>query len=154
VPHLAQINIAQLRYPAGDPRVAEFVDNVARLNGVAERMPGFVWRHEDQSDPSQARRLFGDPLMTFTLSLWESTEALENFVWNTVHKRFFDKRSDWFTKPNRPGMALWWHEGDQRPSPEEGARRLAHLAAHGNSEEAFDWAFVTDAPLSPSRRYG
>ena len=30
--HLAEFNIARIRYPLDDPRMAEFVDNVARVN--------------------------------------------------------------------------------------------------------------------------
>ena len=35
--HLAQFNIARIKYPLDDPRMAEFVDNLARVNGLAER---------------------------------------------------------------------------------------------------------------------
>ena len=42
--HLVEINIGQLKYPVGDPRIADFVDNLGKINAVAERMPGFVWR--------------------------------------------------------------------------------------------------------------
>jgi hypothetical protein len=39
--HLAQINIARLLYPQGDPRVAGFFDNLDRLNAVAETVVMF-----------------------------------------------------------------------------------------------------------------
>src|SRR5690242_4771256 len=32
--HLAQFNIARIRYRLDDPRMREFVDNVARVNGL------------------------------------------------------------------------------------------------------------------------
>ena len=35
--HLAELNIARLKYPFDDPRVAEFADNLDRVNGIAER---------------------------------------------------------------------------------------------------------------------
>jgi NADH-quinone oxidoreductase subunit F len=38
--HLAQFNIARIKYPLDDPRMAEFVDNVARVNGLAEQIEG------------------------------------------------------------------------------------------------------------------
>ena len=47
--HLAQFNIARIRYPLDDPRMAEFVDNVARVNALAETIEGFVWRLQDDS---------------------------------------------------------------------------------------------------------
>jgi hypothetical protein len=37
--HLAQINLARLLYPQDDPIVAEFMDNLAAVNAVAERTP-------------------------------------------------------------------------------------------------------------------
>ena len=36
--HLAQFNIARIRYPLDDPRMAEFVDNVERVNALAEKI--------------------------------------------------------------------------------------------------------------------
>ena len=38
--HLAQFNIARIRYPLDDPRMTEFVDNVARVNALAEHDRG------------------------------------------------------------------------------------------------------------------
>ena len=42
--HVAELNIGRLNYPIDDPRMADFVDNLARVNAMADRMPGFVWR--------------------------------------------------------------------------------------------------------------
>ena len=39
--HLAELNIGRLAAPVGDPRVAEFIDNIDRINGLGKRMPGF-----------------------------------------------------------------------------------------------------------------
>jgi uncharacterized protein DUF3291 len=47
--HLAELNIGGVRYPLDDPRMAEFVDNLALVNGLAERSDGFVWRLKDAS---------------------------------------------------------------------------------------------------------
>ena len=46
---IAHFNIARLRAMPGDPLVAEFIDNVPKVNSIAERSPGFVWRLNDQS---------------------------------------------------------------------------------------------------------
>ena len=32
-----------------DPRMADFYNNLARVNALAERMPGFVWRLKDET---------------------------------------------------------------------------------------------------------
>ena len=79
--HLAQLNIGRLRHDVGDPRMAEFVDNLALVNGLAERSPGFVWRYQDDSGSAIDTRPFdGDPRMAINLSVWDSVEALERFV--------------------------------------------------------------------------
>ena len=76
--HLAQLNIGRLRHEVGDPRMADFIDNLAFVNGLAERSPGFVWRYQDDSGSAIDTRPFdGDPRMAINLSVWESVEALE-----------------------------------------------------------------------------
>ena len=30
------------------------------------------------------------------MSVWETPEQLEHFVWNTVHKRIYQKKGNWF----------------------------------------------------------
>ena len=47
--HLAQLNIGRLRYPTDDPRMADFMNNLDLVNGLAERSKGFVWRLKDDS---------------------------------------------------------------------------------------------------------
>ena len=50
--HVAHRNIARLRALPGDPLVAEFLDTVPRVNALAERSPGFVWRFEPMDKPT------------------------------------------------------------------------------------------------------
>src|SRR5207302_10317437 len=56
--HLAQLNIGRIRYEVNDPRMAGFVDNLAFVNAVAERSPGFVWRYQDASGNATSTRPF------------------------------------------------------------------------------------------------
>jgi hypothetical protein len=42
--HLAQINIARMLAPIGDPIMADFVAQLPPINALAEESPGFVWR--------------------------------------------------------------------------------------------------------------
>ena len=58
--HLAQFNIARIRYPLDDPRMAEFVDNVARVNGLADKISGFVWRLQDETGNAMNMRVYND----------------------------------------------------------------------------------------------
>ena len=94
--HIAQLNIGRFRYPTDDPRMRAFMDNLDRVNAIAERSEGFVWRLKDESNNATAIRPASDPTMAVNLSVWESVEALERFVWATVHKQFYNRKSDWF----------------------------------------------------------
>ena len=42
--HLAELNIGKFKYPTTDPRMAGFINNLDRVNALAERSKGFVWR--------------------------------------------------------------------------------------------------------------
>jgi hypothetical protein len=39
--HLAQLNIGRIRYEIDDPRMADFTNNLALVNGLAERNTRF-----------------------------------------------------------------------------------------------------------------
>src|SRR2546425_13362256 len=105
--HLAQLNIGRIRYPLDDPRMADFVNNLDRVNAIAEHTPGFVWRLQDDSGNATAIHAFDDPRMLLNMSVWESVEALERFVWQTVHKRIYGRRTEWFEPLDRPHFVLW-----------------------------------------------
>jgi uncharacterized protein DUF3291 len=137
--HLAQLNIGRVRYDLADPRMADFTDNLALVNGIAERSDGFVWRYVDESGNATNTRPYADPRIIVNFSVWVSVEALERFVWQTVHKRFYGRRPDWFEHFEGPSMVLWWVPVGHRPSVDEAAARLAHLTQHGPSDHAFDW---------------
>lgn len=83
--HLAQVNVAIARYAYDDPRFAGFVDNLDRIYDLAESLPGFVWRHETVDDDAEAKQVFGEPNLIFNLSVWESKEALQQFVYRSDH---------------------------------------------------------------------
>ena len=74
---LSQLNIGRIRYEIDDPRMADFTNNRARVNGLAERTPGFVWRYIDESGNSTSTRPYADPKIAINLSVWENVEALE-----------------------------------------------------------------------------
>ena len=137
--YLAELNIGRVRYELDDPRMAEFTNNLEQVNGLAARSPGFVWRYVDDSGNATGTRPFADPLVIVNLSVWENVAALEHFVWQTVHKRFYGHRSDWFEHFEGPAVALWWVPAGHRPSMEEAVARLEHLKQHGPSDHAFDW---------------
>ncbi len=149
--HLAQFNIARVRYPLDDPRMKEFVDNVERINGLAEKIEGFVWRLQDDTGHAMNMRVYDDPLILPNLTVWENAEALERFVFKTAHNRFYLRREDWFEPLDLP-LVLWWVEKGERPSLEEGVRRLDLLKANGPTAEAFLWQNVAQANVWKTAR--
>ncbi|MFM2365753.1 MAG: hypothetical protein RIR95_360, partial [Pseudomonadota bacterium] len=98
--HIAHMNIARLRAMPGDALVAEFIDNVPKVNAVAERSPGFIWRLCDEtgrvSTDANFEAVLGDPLLAVSLSVWETVDALRYFVKQTVHGTFVRRRESWF----------------------------------------------------------
>jgi hypothetical protein len=148
--HLAQLNVGHFRYPTSDPRMAEFMDNLDRVNALAERSPGFVWRLAGDNNNATEFRIGDD--MAVNLSVWETSKALEDFVFKTVHARFYKQRGDWFVKMDTPHMVFWWVEEGHRPTLDEAHERLMHYAKHGPSDYAFGWAEVMDIERWQSQR--
>jgi hypothetical protein len=149
--HLAQFNIARIKYPLDDPRMAEFVENVARVNGLAEKIEGFVWRLQDESGNAMGMSVYDDARALPNLTVWEDVEALERFVWKTVHSRFYGRREEWFEPLDTP-LVMWWVPAGERPSMQEGVARRDHLMAHGPSDHAFGWEHLPAAQHWKSAR--
>ena len=42
--HLAQLNIAKMKFAIDAPELAEFVARLEDVNALADDSPGFVWR--------------------------------------------------------------------------------------------------------------
>ena len=73
--HLAQLNVARLRAPLDDPLIADFVDNLERVNALAEHSAGYVWRLQTDEGDATAVRAFDDPLVILNLTVWTSVAA-------------------------------------------------------------------------------
>ncbi len=145
--HLAQLNVGKLRYNQDDPRVADFMSNLDRINAVAERTPGFVWRLQDESGNATSIVAFDDPKLLVNLSVWENPQALEQFVWQTVHKQFYVRRGEWFEVMDKMHFVMWWIEPGHLPTTVEARERLEHLWAHGTSDYAFGWEHLQNVEL-------
>jgi Domain of unknown function (DUF3291) len=142
---IAHFNAARLLHPPGDPRVAEFVDNTIKVNAVAERSPGFVWRLGDEASTITLAGYKGeadDPHVVYSLSIWDRFADFELFVHKTVHGAFLRRRSEWFAPWQGPNYVLWDFAGSGPITASEGFARLQHLASHGASDHAYDFAFA------------
>jgi hypothetical protein len=153
--HLAQINVARAVAPIDDPAMAEFVAQLEAINAVADASPGFVWRLQSESGNATDIQAYSDPRIIINMSVWESAEALFEYVYKSDHLSVLRRRRDWFERANRPILALWWIEAGRLPTVEEGVGRLDHLAEHGPTAQAFTFKerFPTpDGAGGPARR--
>jgi GNAT superfamily N-acetyltransferase len=135
--HLAQLNIATLRHPIDDPRIADFVDALPLVNGAGEQTPGYVWRLQSESGDATDIRVFDDPLVIVNLTVWDSLEALKSFAYRGVHRDFFRRRGEWFV-PGSSRTALWWLPAEVLPTTDDAKRRLDFIDAFGASPYAFE----------------
>ena len=149
--HLAQFNIARVRFPLDDPRMTEFVENVERVNKLAEQIDGFVWRLQDATGHAMIMTVYDDPRILPNLAVWENVEALERFVWQTLHRRFYGRRREWF-EPIETPLVLWWIPAGHRPDLAEAVARLDQLKARGPSDHAFGWESIPGAHLWKTSR--
>ena len=150
--HLAQLNIGRFRYPTDDPRMADFMNALDLVNGLAERSAGFIWRLKDDSGNATNFRPFPDPQMAVNLSVWDGAEALDRYVYQTVHRQFYGRREEWFDKLDTPHLVMWWIAPGHLPTLAEAKGRLEHLAAHGPSDYAFGWESMAAAQLWKTAR--
>ncbi len=134
---LAQLNIGRMLAPTDDPLVADFMNNLERINALAEQSPGFVWRYQDETGNATDTRPYDDPSILINFSVWESREALFNFTYQSEHVEFFRRRREWFEKMEQSYLVLWWIPEGHLPTIEEAKERLAHLQAHGATPYAF-----------------
>jgi hypothetical protein len=152
--HLAELNIGRLLAPTDDPRVAEFMAALDKVNGLGKRMPGFVWMMEGSGEPGTGNtetKIDGDPQFVSNLTVWENVETLENFVWNTVHRQFYARRAEWFEVLGQMHFVMWWVPAGHLPTLDEGLARLEHLKSTGDSDHAFGWKYLKEARLWQSR---
>jgi hypothetical protein len=123
--------------PIEDPVMAGFVERLEPLNALADASPGFVWRYQTDEGDATEVRVFNDELILFNMSVWESVEALENFVYRSDHVEALQKKAEWFERASRATLALWWIEIGHVPSVEEAKDRFDVLWRDGPSAEAF-----------------
>ena len=135
--HLAQANIAHMRAPLDDPMMAGFVSRSDPLNALADESPGFVWRLQTDDGDATALRVFENELIVFNLTVWESIESLESFVYQTDHIEAVQKRAEWFERPTKAPLVLWWIAAGHLPTEMEAKERFEALWELGPTPAAF-----------------
>ena len=133
---LAQINIGTVKAPLDSPLMADFVNNLDRINALAEGSPGFVWRLMTPAGDATALRPMGDDVI-INMSVWESVEHLSDYVFRSLHKEIMRRRREWFERMSEPYTVLWWVKRGHEPTIAEAIGRLEQLRAKGPTADAF-----------------
>ena len=144
---LAQLNIARLVAPAGDPKVAPFFAALDRINTLGEQSPGFVWRlKDDVTGDATSFNPYDDDRLIINLSVWESVAALQDFVFRSDHAGFMRRRREWFERTQVATTCLWWIDDGEHPTLSDATDRLEHLRVHGPTAQAFGFAAAEKFP--------
>jgi len=147
---LAQLNIGVIRGPIDSPVMAEFVANLDRINALAERTPGFVWRLQTEEGNATAIRPYPEnENMAVNMSVWKDVDSLRLFVFHSEHVDIMRRRREWFEKMNEAFLVLWWVPKGHRPSIEEAKSRLELLRRRGSTAEAFTFRQAYAPPDAP-----
>jgi hypothetical protein len=143
--HIAQVNIARAKAALDTPLLAEFMAALEPVNALADSAPGFVWRLQDEGGDATSIRAFPDDLMIVNMSVWESIEALWEFVYGGGHLEVMRRRREWFSRIEGH-QVLWWVPAGHVPTVEEAKERLDLIADHGPTPEAFTFKRRFSAP--------
>lgn len=135
--HLAQLNIGRMAAPLDDPVMADFMNNLDRINALAEASPGYVWRLQSEEGNATAFRPYEDEKMIVNLTVWESIESLFEYSYKTEHVEFVRRRREFFEKMDVPILVLWWIPAGHIPTLEEAKARIDYLQKHGATPYAF-----------------
>ncbi len=122
-----------------DDVMAGFVARLDSINALADASPGFVWRYETEAGDATEVRVFDDEMILFNMSVWESIEALEQYVYRSKHVEALQKRAEWFERATKAPLVLWWVEAGHIPSVEEAKEHFDILWRDGPSAAAFSF---------------
>ena len=139
---LAEFNVGYATYPLDDPRMSGFMDNLDTINALAERSPGFVWRIKSDSGNATNISVPGDVKIISNMSDWENVASLCNYVFNTVHARFYERKEVWFQAMTSNHFVMWTVRDNHTPDLAEAMDRSEYLQKHGSTDHAFGWNFV------------
>lgn len=143
--HLAQINVARLKAPIDSPQLKDFVDNLDRINELAENSEGFVWRLKGDGNDATALRPFGDDVIV-NMTVWRDADSLRNYVYNSPHTAIMKRRREWFARMAEAYYCMWWVPAGHVPTVEEAAARLEVIRVKGPTPESFNFGEAFPAP--------
>ena len=145
--HLAQVNVATLAAPVDSSQLAPFVERLEPVNALAERSPGVVWRLQGDRGDATDLQVFDDVRIIVNLTVWESLEALRDYVFAGDHADALRRRREWFEPMTEAHLAMWWIPAGTLPTVEDAKAKLAALDRNDPSAEAFTFREPFPAPV-------
>jgi hypothetical protein len=137
---IAQLNIARMiGKNIEDPIMTEFVAQLDEINLLAEQSTGFVWRLKSDDGNATSYNPYNDDRLIINFSVWENTDTIREFVYNSAHRFVMRDRKKWFENFGQPYYVLWYVPEGSIPTIDEAVERLAYLQQHGPSSYAFDF---------------
>ena len=131
-----------------DPIMKEFVENLDAVNQIAESSEGFVWRLKDDTNNATSLNPYDDEQVIINVSVWQSIETLENFMYKTFHSEFLKRRKEWFVAYGTAHTAMWWVQAGHTPTLQEAVDKLDYLQKNGASADSFDFRNKFEAPFN------
>lgn len=144
--HIAQVNVALAKAEMDSELMQGFVARLDEINALADRAEGFVWRLQEDGGSATSIRVFDDPLLLVNMSVWQSLDALKQYVYKSLHVELIRDREGWFNKVQEAHQALWWVAAGHIPSVQEAKQKLEHIRKHGPSQDAFTFSKPHPAP--------
>lgn len=123
-----------------------FMSRLDEINALADDSPGFIWRLQSESGNATDIDVGGTELFVANMSVWETPDALFEYVYKTTHREVMVQRTKWFEKPLDLYQVLWWIPAGHTPSAQEGLDRLELLKQLGPSAKAFNFKTQFSAP--------
>lgn len=128
------------------PIMADFVAQLGTINALAEQSDGFVWRLKGDGSNATDIQAFDDERIIVNMSVWESLEQLQAFVFRSLHTAVMRDRKKWFEKPDAMMTVLWYVTTGHLPTIDEAKARLEHLNTYGPGPTAFTFRDVWPKP--------
>lgn len=155
---LAQLNIGIIKGPMDSPVMADFAAGLARINALAERSPGYLWRLQTEDGDATAIRPFENPNLLLNMSVWRDVDSLRRYVYHSEHVELMRRRREFFERLPQAFLVLWWVPRGHRPTIGEAMARLEMLRERGAGPGAFTfreaWPPPNEATSTPGIDFG
>ena len=143
--HLAQLNIAIMKFPIESPEMLDFVKNLDAINALADNAPGFIWRLQTEDGDATSIDYFGADRLV-NMSVWTDVQSLHDYIYRTEHAKIMSRRRQWFHRMSEVYTVLWWLPAGTKPSLQQASEKLELLNNQGPGQNAFTFKKAFPAP--------